>query len=162
MGAEGQGYPAFVLALHPRLHQLRASHGRLAGRYVLVSLWNTVCHQAMLLVAYSGFGWSGGWSNVFAACVAAGPAYLLTRAWVWRRSGRHSWQREVLPFWMLALLGLIASTVLADLADRTFGRQVWINVGSLVGYFLVWLFKFYVLDTVLFADPARRGGAVAR
>ncbi len=66
-----------MLPFSDRLRVLRASHGRLAGRYVIVSLWNTLCHQVTLLVAYSGFGWSGGWSNVFAACVAAVPAYFL-------------------------------------------------------------------------------------
>jgi membrane-bound acyltransferase YfiQ involved in biofilm formation len=81
---------------------------------------------------------------------------------VWGRSGRHSFQREVLPFWMLAVLGLVASTLLAALADRTFGQQIWINVGSLAGYFVVWLFKFYVLDTMLFAGSTRHGGVVAR
>jgi putative flippase GtrA len=143
-----------------RVRVLRASHGRLAGRYVLVSLWNTICHQVSLLVAYSGFGWSGGWSNVFAACVAAIPAYFLSRAWVWGRSGRHSFQREVLPFWLLALAGLLASTIMADLADRVFGRQIWINLGSLSGYFLVWILKFYLLDTMLF--PRHGRGAVIR
>lgn len=119
-------------------------------------MWNTVCHQVALLVAYSGFGWSGGWSNVFAACVAAGPSYFLSRAWVWQRSGRHSFGREVLPFWTLALVGLIASTAAAALADVYFGRQIWINIGSLAGYFVVWVAKFFVLDTVLFPRPGER------
>jgi putative flippase GtrA len=159
-GHPGGRYPAQVLPFSDRLRVLRASHGRLAGRYVIVSLWNTLCHQVTLLVAYSGFGWSGGWSNVFAACVAAVPAYFLSRAWVWRRSGRHSFQREVLPFWLLALAGLLASTIMADIADRAFGQQIWINIGSLSGYFLVWVVKFFLLDTVLFPRTGGRGAVV--
>ena len=139
-----------MLLFLARLRVLRASHGKMAGRYVIVSVWNTILHQAMLLVGYSGFGWSGGWSNLFAAFVAAIPAYFLSRAWVWGRSGRHSFQREVLPFWLIALVGLLSSTILAHLADKAFGQQIWINLGSLAGYFLVWVGKFFVLDSLLF------------
>ena len=160
MGAWTGRYPAGVLPFSDRLRVLRASHGRLAGRYIIVSLWNTLCHQVTLLIGYSGFGWSGGWSNVFAASVAAVPAYFLSRAWVWGRSGRHSFQREVLPFWLLAIIGLLVSTITAHLADRAFGTQIWINLGSLFGYFLVWVLKFVLLDTVLFPRTSR--GAVAR
>jgi putative flippase GtrA len=150
-----------VRGVPDRVHLMRASHGRLAGRYVLVSIGNTVCHQTMLLVGYSGFGWSGGWSNVFAACVAAVPSYFLSRAWVWQRSGRHSFGREVLPFWIIALVGLAASTLMAHLADRYIGRQVWVNLGSLTGYFFVWVAKFFLLDHLLFPPPGRRRRVIA-
>jgi putative flippase GtrA len=146
-----------VLLLSDRVRVLRARHGRQAGRYLVVSAWNTAVHQLVLLVAYSGLGWSGGRSNVAAALVAAVPAYFLSRAWVWQRSGRHSFGREVLPFWLLALVGLIVSTVMAQLADALFGRQLLVNLGSLLGYGLVWVGKYMLLDRVLFAavPPAR-------
>jgi putative flippase GtrA len=146
-----------VLPFSDRVRVLRARHGRQAGRYLVVSVWNTAVHQLTLLVAYSGLGWSGGRSNVAAACVAAVPAYFLTRAWVWKRSGRHSLGREVLPFWLLALAGLVVSTALAQLADALFGRQLLVNLGSLTGYGLVWIGKYVLLDRVLFAavPPSR-------
>ena len=75
------------------------------GRYLAVSVINLVNHQALLFIANSLWDWSGGWANVFAACIAAVPAYLLSRAWVWGISGKHDLRSEVLPFWILALAG---------------------------------------------------------
>ena len=41
-----------------------------------------------------------------AVLIASLPAYLLNRAWVWNKGGAHSFTREVLPFWIMSLLGL--------------------------------------------------------
>ncbi|MFT7598898.1 MAG: putative flippase GtrA [Acidimicrobiales bacterium] len=119
---------------------------RTVGRYLAVSVINLANHQVLLFVANTVWGWSGGWSNVFAACVAAVPAYFLSRAWVWEVTGKHNLRQEVLPFWLLALAGLIVSTGLAEAADRAMGSGLVVNVASLVGYFLVWVAKFLLLD----------------
>lgn len=116
------------------------------GRYLAVSCINVLNHQVLLFIANSWWGWSGGWANVFAACVSAGPGYLLTRAWVWRVTGRHDLRGEVLPFWLIALAGLVMSTVFAEMADRVFGAGLAVNIASLFAYFLVWVAKFLLLD----------------
>ncbi len=119
---------------------------RLVVRYLVTSLVNVINHQVVLQVAVRAWGWSGGWANAFAACVAVIPAYLLSRYWVWQVQGKPSVRRELIPFWMIALLGLVASTALASAADRLFDRPIMISVGSLAGYFVVWVLKFMVLD----------------
>lgn len=127
----------------------------IALRYAAVSIINVVNHQVLLNLANSGWGWGGGQSNVFAAVIAAVPGYLLSRRWVWRVSGSHSLRNEIAPFWTLALIGLVLSTVLAEVADRYLGAGVWVAVGSLVGYFIVWVMKFVILDR-LFNRSVRR------
>ena len=122
------------------------------GRYLAVSVINLMNHQALLFVANSLWNWSGGWANVFAACIAAVPAYLLSRAWVWEVSGKHDLRAEVLPFWLLALAGLVVSTGLAEFTDRTFGAGVLVNIASLAGYFIVWVVKFVLLDRIFMTD----------
>jgi putative flippase GtrA len=117
-----------------------------AGKYLAVSLLNVVNHQVLLNWANSGWGWSGGVSNVFAAVVAAIPAYLLSRYWVWAVRGAHSFRSEVLPFWTIALIGLAVSTSLAELADRLVGSGPAVAAASLAGYGVVWVVKFLVLD----------------
>ncbi len=117
-----------------------------------VSVINFVNHQGLLYVANSIWGWSGGWANVFAAGVAAVPAYLLSRAWVWEVSGKHNWRTEILPFWTIALVGMGVSTVFAEVADRLFGAGLAVQLASLFGYFLVWVAKFFLLDR-MFVDP---------
>lgn len=112
----------------------------------MVSAINFVGHQAFLFLANSVWGWSGGVANVFAACVMSMPAYLLSRAWVWEVDGRHDMRRQVLPFWAITVLGLVVSTLFAAIADRVFGAGVAVNIASLIGYFIVWVAKFFMLD----------------
>ncbi len=120
---------------------------------MLVSVLNVVNHQLLLWIANSVWGWSGGWANAFAALVAAVPAYWLSRHWVWEveRGRPHSWRTEILPFWALSLVGLAVSSVMAEVADRYAGSGIWVNMASLVGYFVVWVAKYLLLD-LIFAD----------
>jgi putative flippase GtrA len=113
---------------------------------VAVSVINVINHQGLLVLANSGWGWSGGVANVFAAMVAAVPAYLLSRYWVWDVRGRHSFRAEIVPFWTISLIGLLLSTLFAETADRAFGAGVFVSLASLVAYFIVWVAKFLVLD----------------
>ena len=129
-----------------------------ATRYLLVSAFNFLGHQAFLFLANSIWGWSGGVANVFAAVVMSMPAYLLSRAWVWEVEGSHDMRRHVLPFWLITFTGLIVSTVFAAVADRVFGAGVAVNIASLMGYFIVWVAKFFLLDR-LFGSPLVDGEA---
>jgi putative flippase GtrA len=130
-----------------------ASKRPVAGKYLAVSILNVVNHQILLNLANSGWGWSGGTSNLFAAVSAAIPAYLLSRRWVWEIRGAHSFRSELLPFWVIALVGLALSTSLAELADRAIGSGLAVAMASLAGYGVVWVVKFLVLDG-LFAHAA--------
>lgn len=132
--------------------------GATATRYLMVSAVNFFGHQAFLFLANSVWGWSGGVANVFAACVMSMPAYLLSRAWVWEVDGRHDMRRQVLPFWAITVLGLVVSTLFAAIADRVFGAGIAVNIASLVGYFIVWVAKFFMLDR-LFGGPATKADA---
>lgn len=118
----------------------------MAVRYVLVSAFNFTGHQAFLFLANSVWGWSGGVANVFAAGVMSIPAYLLSRAWVWEVDGDHDMRRHVLPFWAITAAGLVTSTILTALADAAFGAGLAVQVASLIGYFIVWVAKFFLLD----------------
>ena len=126
-----------------------------AVRYLAVSAINVVNHQALLLLAHGVWGWGGGVANVFAAVIAAVPGYLLSRSWVWSVRGTHSVRSEIVPFWTLALLGLVVSTVLAEAADRSFDAPLAVSAASLAGYFVVWVVKFLVLNRI-FERSARR------
>lgn len=123
------------------------------SRYLVVSLVNVVNHQLLLFIAVNWWSWSGGAGNTFAAVTASVPAYFMSRQWVWRVKGRSSLRSEVVPFWTIALVGLVVSTILAEAADRVFESTLMILIGSLTGYFLVWLAKFLLLHKV-FARPS--------
>ena len=52
--------------------------------------------------------------------LSAIPAYLLSRYWVWQKRGKNHFWREVVPFWSLAFVGLLAlAAILQRLPPRT-------------------------------------------
>lgn len=118
------------------------------GRYLIVSVVNVVNHQLVLQLAVNVFDWSGGWANAFAAVTAAFPAYWMSRRWVWSVDGRSSMRHEVLPFWGVALAGLVVSSAMAEAADRMFENPLMISAGSLAGYTIVWVLKFLILNRI--------------
>ncbi len=136
-----------------------APHTQRAGRFLIVTVINNINHQGLLYVANSIWGWSGGRANLFAGFLAAIPAYFLSRSWVWAvQSKRHDLRREVLPFLGIAAVGLVVSSIFAEVADRWFGRGLMVNLATLVAYFLVWVAKYLLLDR-LFVSPVPDAGA---
>lgn len=122
------------------------ARSKVAGRYLAVSVINTLNSQALLFLANSIWNWSGGIANAFSATVASVPAYLMSRAWVWEKRGNHSVRSEVVPFWVITVVGLVVSTVAAELAGRRFGAGLLVNVASFGAYFFVWIAKFVLLE----------------
>jgi putative flippase GtrA len=125
-------------------------YGRKFARFVLVSLLNVLVGQSLLVLGHSVFGWSFATSNVFAVAVSAGPAYVLTRYWVWEKRSDSHFGREVIPFWALAFLGVVISTLAAAIANRYSNAQIVLNVVSLATFGTIWVFKFFILDRFLF------------
>ena len=101
-------------------------------------------------------------ANVVATLAGTIPSFQLNRRWVWNHSGRPSWRREVLPFVTLTLAGLALSTalvavftVLAERADIGHGGMaVLAVVANLIGFGIVWVVQFIVLDRLLFSHAA--------
>lgn len=139
--------------LTARLVDPRHSFFRKTLRYSLVSAISVLVSQA-ILIFFNGFvGWSGATSNALAVCLAAGPAYILNRYWVWNKRGRNHLWKEVVPFWAMALLGLAFSTWLVALADEIWGTTLAVSAANLCAFGSLWVGKFLVLNHVLFASP---------
>lgn len=147
------------------LESMRTDTGRKLLRYGAASVVNVVVAQIVLAAAFGVLHWTARASAVLAAVVAAGPAYVLARSWVWGKSGRSHLVKEVLPFWGMALIGLALTTWVAGVAERasvdlTDSRlgQTLILMGAVFAISgVVWAVKFFVLNGVLFADrsPAK-------
>ncbi len=123
-------------------------------RFAGVSVVSLVVTQGTLFLCNGVFGWPGVPSNVIAVCVAALPAYLLNRAWVWGKTSTHSVRGEIVPFWTYSLVGLAFSTVLVGVADEIWGTTFSVMAANLVGFGILWMGKFVLLEKVLFGrDP---------
>ncbi len=97
-----------------------------------------------------------GSANVVAVCCGIGPSYLGNRHWVWGRSGRSDIARELVPFWVLSLVGLVVSTVAVSwVASAVAGwsssaRAIALPAANLSVFGALWLLQFALLDRFLF------------
>ena len=119
-------------------------------RFSAVSMMMVPTAQVLLIVLQVGFGLGGVLSNFLTVTLTTIPAYLLNRAWVWGKRDRHRLTTEVLPFWAMALLGLVLSTVLVAWVETWTSSPLAVNAANLVAFGLVWIGKFLVLDRIMF------------
>ena len=127
-------------------------------RYGGVSAINVLIGQSVLFIAQTVAGWPAVASNMFSVCVSAGPAYLLSRAWVWQKRGRNDFAAEVLPFWALAVLGFLLSSLAVWWVERIWTpHPLVINATSLAAFGVVWIGRFFILDRVFRQLPKLDG-----
>lgn len=133
------------------LSKLWAVYGAKFFRYCGVSAFNVIFGQALLALFYSVLGWEAKLSNVLAVCISAGPAYWFSRHWVWEQQhGSHSVRSEIVPFWGMALLGLLLSTWAVDWADSHFDNSgIAVQLASIASFGVVWVFKFFIIEKLM-------------
>lgn len=136
--------------------RLRGIDLRRILKYSAVSAIAFPMTQVVLVICSVGFGWSGVVSNVVAVSLVAIPAYILNRYWVWGKTDKNNLRTEVLPFWGITLLGLLISTGFAWYADRAFDSPFAVNIANTFGFGLVWIFKFFLLDSWMFGRHHHR------
>jgi putative flippase GtrA len=119
-----------------------------------VSGVSVVAGQATLALAFGVLRWSAAMSNLVAFLVGGVVSYVLNRRWTWRRSGRSRLLREVIPFWVIASVGLVVSTIAAEVAadigarltpSRTAQTAI-VMAATLLAYGVLWIAKFVVFD----------------
>ncbi len=130
-------------------------------RFAGVSVVGVVITQALLLLFAGGLDWAAVLANIVATTLAALPVFLLNRRWVWGKKGQHSVSREIVPFWSYTLLGLAVSTGLVAVASAVWGQILAVMAANLLGWGVLWLGKFVLLERYLFRDgdevaPGRR------
>jgi putative flippase GtrA len=131
-------------------------------KYSAVSIVNVAIGQGLLILFSAILHIRPSVSNILAVSLSAVPAYYLTRAWVWGKTGKSHLYKEVLPFWGFAFAGLILSTVSVSLAtnilgitdvppaDRTTIEKLVPNIANMLAFGVLWIVKFFVLDAYIF------------
>ena len=133
------------------LARIREADYRKMLKYSAVSAVGVPVHPGHAPgVHRSGFDWSFVTANLVAVSIMAFPAYLMNRYWVWGKKDKNRFTTEVLPFWIITLIGLALSTICAHYADQWFDSDLAVNVANAVGFGMVWVFKFLFLDRVMF------------
>ena len=124
-------------------------HWRRALRYCAVSAVNVVVGLGTLAYALEALDLTPVLANLTAWVVSTGPAYLMSRYWVWQQLGANSVKSEVLPFWIIAFVGLaMSSAAIAVLGMITDNTPV-LMLGTVVACGVAWVAKYLVLDGLL-------------
>lgn len=88
-------------------------------------------------------------SNLVSVTCGAIPNYLINRRWTWHQTGKNRLWGEVIPFWAMSVLGMIASMVAVAYADHRWGTTFAVTAANLTGFGLLWVAKFLVLDRIM-------------
>ncbi len=138
-----------------------------AARCLTVSVITTIVSTTVLVTLAVGLDVAAALSNVVAVALGTALSYVLNRRWVWRRTGRSSVAREITPFWVMNLVGLLVSTVAVHMtAAATTSwpasqRAVALPAANLATWGVLWVIQFVVLDRVIFRAAVSELGAAA-
>lgn len=152
---------------HRRALKLARVHlGRRFVFYAAVSGVATLITQVVLAVLHGLVGWRASYANIAAVTVATPVSYFMNRAWVWKRRGKSHLGKEVAPFWAFSFAGLLLSTFLVYVVSHIQGlpagqrptalQQLAVNAANAVGFGILWLVQFFVLDKFSFAKNHHR------
>ena len=87
-----------------------------------------------------------------AVLVGSIPAYLLSRHYVWKQDKGDHTIGEILPFWSLAFVGLLLSTLLVGVVDSFSDRTIAVQAANAIAFGLLWIIRFAVLEHLLWGD----------
>jgi putative flippase GtrA len=135
------------------LDRLTGGRGTLALRYSMVSVIGVTITQVELFVLVGLLDLDATWSNVVAVSLCSIPVFILNKRWVWSHDGKLSFRREILPFWVFTLAGLLLSTILVTIAKGMSDSTLLIMAANIGGFGLLWVAKFLFLDKVMFGRP---------
>jgi putative flippase GtrA len=140
------------------IEAIRGPLGRTLTRYTVGSVIAMVVSEITLLLVFGLH--LGGARTASAAAWATGAIvnYFLNRNWAWRRRGRAHPVKELLPYWITAVAGLLLSMWATHLAGALAPRlsddhtvaTVLVGMAYLVTYGVLFIVKFLLFHYVIF------------
>lgn len=118
-------------------------------KYSGASLVAVPVGQAVLFLFYGVIGWAAIPANLVSVSAGAVPNYLINRRWTWKQTGKNRLWGEIVPFWVMSVIGMILSMFAVAYAEDRWGSSLSVAIAQLVGFGVVWLGKFLVLDKVI-------------
>lgn len=150
-------------ALTARLRQMIAHPSSVKViKYAGVSLISTIVSQVTLLLTFGVFHvMSEVPANIVANVLATIPSYVLNRRWVWGKSGKSHFWKEVAPFWILSFIGLAFSSlavwIAGDLARSHnlshAATSLLVNFANLLSFAILWVVKFVIYNKLFHVEP---------
>lgn len=142
----------------PARRWYETEHGRKMVRYSMVSVVAVPVGEAGILVGHSLLGMSPGWAGLFGNACGAVPSYYLNRTWVWGKNGRSHLMKEIVPFWVITVIGVAFAAWVVHLAGNYSSAHHWQGAGvsvllllaNLAAFGVLWVGKYILFNTVLF------------
>lgn len=119
-------------------------------RYAAVSAISVPIGLALLWIFLEVVGLQPVIANLAAVTLSTIPNYVLNRMWVWNKRGAHSVRGEIAPFWAMAFLGALLSSVLVAIADVFTDVAIVFLIANFCAFGMVWVFKFFLIEKYLF------------
>jgi putative flippase GtrA len=132
------------------------------AKYASTSVLSTVISEITLLILYST-RMAGAVEAAVAATITGGIlSYVLSRYWIWPDADRSRAGRQLIWYWVIAFVGLVASSwVTGETASHANERGVLrvavVGLAYLGTYATLWVMKFVLYQRLLFADRAAAG-----
>jgi putative flippase GtrA len=124
------------------------SLNRKLNLYVVVSLVASPANLVLYAVLLQMTSWPPPAANASSAALITTPTFLAYRRFVWGVRTRHSFRREVVPYWLTTGANVGASTLVAwwlgrhDLADGV------LVAATFAVYATLWSLRFLLLDRI--------------
>jgi putative flippase GtrA len=138
-------------------------------KYSVVSVVSTVVSLGGLALFYGVLQLSSAaWCNLMATAIATVPSYYLNRTWAWGKTGKSHLMKEVVPFWVVAVLSALISTGVVRVAELwahhiTHSHStitLIVEAANFATYGALWIGKFVLFNKLLFKHPAVAEGLV--
>ncbi|MEM7096320.1 MAG: GtrA family protein [Actinomycetota bacterium] len=123
-------------------------------KFLVVTGGSVALGQAIFATLLYGFDWPYVQANITSVAIMVMPNYLMNRYWVWGKKSKNNFKTEVLPFWTLAFIGFLFSTIAVWFVEDQGWPKLAALVANFVAYGVVWVFKFFVMERFLFGDEA--------
>ncbi len=139
------------------LEHAKSEEGRKQLRYAGVSLVFVPVGQLFIqLFAVFVFDRNYTLASLATSALLTLPNFFANKYFVWRETSKDNLRTQVLVFWVAAMLGVTFATLLTYLVEQVAKDQSQLVEGlavfcaQLVGFGIVWVGRFLVLDKWLF------------
>lgn len=131
-------------------------------RYSMASVITTIFALGLLGLFYGVLKIAtAAWCNLLATAITTVPSYYLNRAWAWGKTGKSHLTKEIIPFWVVAVVSAALSTLVVHVADLAAQHvthshamlTLVVEAANFTTYGVLWVSKFYLFNKVLFKHP---------
>ncbi len=136
--------------------------GKRMFRYTMVSVISTVVSFTVLILIYGVFKvWTQVPSTLVSNLSGVLPSYYLNRHWAWGKSGKSHVMREVVPFWVASVIGILFGVAAGAEARHVslahhlhhLSSSVLLLASNVAAFAVLWVVKFIVFNRLFHVTP---------